>query len=194
MTEPEIRDLLIRTGALIEGHCPSGDGTHAGRMIRVVKATQFAPFNRKLCYEIVRHYLELDIHVVVAASTAAIPVAVEVGRQLEARAIFVARGGAEPMLFDGFELHEGERAVIVQGLLESDEELEGASRLLRRANARLVGVGSIVDARPARKRFTYKDVAAIQLPRERYPSSSCPLCAAGVPLVEADAEPDAASD
>src|SRR3954467_6596757 len=101
MTEPETVEILSRTGAIVDGHCDRGDGTHASKLIRVVKATQFAPYNRKLCYEIVRHYLELDIHVVVAASAAAIPIAVEVGRQLEARAIFLAAGGA---LHDGFEL------------------------------------------------------------------------------------------
>jgi len=180
MTSQEILELLERTGALIEGHCDRGDGTHADRLIRVVKATQFAPFNRKLCYEIVRHYLELDIHVVVAASTAAIPIAVEVGRQLEARAIFAdAEGG----LFDGFELHDGERAIVVQGLLESDEETTIVSKLIRKTNARLVGIGSIVDTRPAKQRYTVKDVTAIQLPLQRYDAGSCPLCALETPLV-----------
>lgn len=181
MTSQEILELLERTGALIDGHCDLGNGTHADRTIRVVKATQFAPFNRKLCYEIVRHYLELDIHVVVAASVAAIPIAVEVGRQLEARAIFADAGAT--VLFDGFELHDGERAIVVQGLLESDEETDNVSRLIRKANARLVGIGSIVDTRPAKQRFTVKDVTAIQLPWQRYPADSCPLCSSEAPLV-----------
>jgi orotate phosphoribosyltransferase len=185
MTQTEILDLLYRTGAIVDGHCDCGDGLHAERSIRVVKATQFAPFNRKLCYEIVRHYLELDIHVIVAASQAAIPVAVEVGRQLEARAIFIVENANGPALFDGFELHDGERAVVVEALLERDDQTHGASTLIRRANARLIGTGSIVDTRSSRRRFTIKDVSAIQLRHERYDAASCPLCASGVPLVGA---------
>jgi hypothetical protein len=70
----------------------------------------------------------------------------------------------------------------VQGLLESDDEIAGAIALLRASNARLVGIGSIVDTRAARRRFTIKDVAAIQISHERYPAGSCPLCASGVAL------------
>jgi orotate phosphoribosyltransferase len=182
MSDTEILDLLQRTGAMAEGHYVDGEGLHSGRRLRIVKALQFAPFNRKLCYEIVRHYLELDIHVVMALSISSIPMAVEIGRQLEARTIFTTESAGGISLYDGFEMHDGERVVIAQGILRNDSELDGATRLVRRSNARLVGVGSIIDARSVRKKFTVKDVAAIQIPTEAFSPDSCPLCAAGIPL------------
>ncbi|MEO5930228.1 MAG: hypothetical protein ABIR47_09880 [Candidatus Kapaibacterium sp.] len=175
-------DILTRTGALREGHFLLPDGTHTGTMPRVGKALQFAPFNRKLCYQIVRHFLELDIHVVMAASPGAIPATVEIGRQLEARAIFTDDAAGPPTLRDGFELHEGERGLLVQDLLLDDASLAGHIALFRRFDTRLVGIGSIVDARRKKERVTVRDVSAIELLPERYEASSCPLCASGVPL------------
>lgn len=176
MSGTEILELLQRTGAILEGHYVAENGLHSPRRLRIVKALQFAPFNRKLCHEIVRHYLELDIHVVMALSIASIPMAVEIGRQLEARTIFTRESDGEVSLYDGFELHDGERVIIAQGILRNDAELDGATRLIRRANARLVGIGSIIDARTHRRKFTIKDVAAIQIPTEEYGADECPQC------------------
>lgn len=192
MTSTEVLDVLRSKAALLEGHFEVAPGVHADVVMRPLKATQFAPFNRRLCYEIVRHFLELDIHVVIAPTISAIPAAVEVGRQLEARVVFTApvaaldptpdapAGGTS--LHEGFELHEGERALIMMSLLESDEEIDAVAALLRAANARLVGVGSIIDARRARRRFTVKDVSAVQIVSNHYPAAGCPLCAAGIPV------------
>ncbi len=182
MTSEEVIELLRSRGAIVEGHFVLADGTHTNLRLRPVKATQFAPINRRLCYEIVRHFLELDIHVVIAATVDSIPFAVEVGRQLEARCIFVAPADGGAMLHDGFELHEGERAVVLQSLLPTDTEIDAVAVLLRAANARLIGVGSLLDARPTRRRFTVKDVAAAQLVPPRHAPDSCPLCAEGIPL------------
>lgn len=182
MTSEEVIDLLRSRGAIVEGHFALPDGMHTNVRLRPTKASQFAPINRKLCYEIVRHFLELDIHVVIAATTDSIPFAVEVGRQLEARCIFVAPATGTATLFDGFELHEGERAVVLQSLLPTDAEIDAVAGLLRAANARLIGVGSLLDARATRRRFTVKDVAAAQLVPPHYAPESCPLCAAGIPL------------
>ncbi len=175
-------DILIATGAVVEGHFLLPDGTHAERRLRVGKATQFAPYNRKLCYQIVRHFLELDIHVIVAASVGSIPAAVEIGRQLEARTVFVDLGADGAALHEGFELHEGERAVVVVDILLEDRQLDAHAALIRRADARLIGIGSIVDARTAKTRMMVRDVCAARLPYASVPAERCPLCASGTPL------------
>lgn len=185
LSEEDILDQFRRNGVIgdaSEGHFITSDGFHAATLIRVEKALQFPPFNRSLSYLIARHFLELDIHVVAAASTGAIPAAVEVGRQLEARTIFTAPHDATA-LYGGFMMHAGERVVILQDLLCDDAELENLTRLIRAADARLIGVGSIVDARRERKKLTFRDVSAIRLPWERFPADACPLCNAGSPLL-----------
>jgi|GEM_PF-491099 len=187
MNEEEILDMFHRTGVIIaggSGHYATREGFHSATLIRVGKALQFPPFNRKLAFEIVRHFLELDIHVVAAASSESIPAAVEIGRQLEARTIF-ADPADGTRLYDGFMIHAGERVVIVQSLLRNDQGLEPLKRLVRKADARLIGVGSIVDVRESRSSFTIRDVTAIRLPWEYFPAGDCPLCAAGSPVIDA---------
>lgn len=191
MEQQEILDLFERTGVILhggEGHYITSGGTHSATLIRVDKVLQFPPFNRKLAYEIVRHFLELDIHVVATPSVGGIPAAVEVGRQLEARTIFIDPHDTTK-LFGGFMMHAGERVVIVQDLLQSDRELEELTALVRHFDARLIGVGSIVDVRPSRKKFTVKDVTAIRLPWESFPADACPFCAAGSPIISPDSLP-----
>lgn len=162
MKRDEIIALLRRTGALLDAPATLADGRVASMTLRVPKATQFAPFNRQLCYEIVRHFLELDVHVVVAVDVASIPVAVEVGRQLEARAIHIASTDATG-LDHGFELHHGERALLVIDRIDSNEQATAATRIVRRLGARLIGIGSIVDLRGGTRIETIKDITAVQL-------------------------------
>jgi orotate phosphoribosyltransferase len=182
MHREEIIELLHRTGALIPGHFTIRDGSHTCELMRPAKAVQFAPFNRKLCFEIVRHFLELDIHVVVSPSIGGIPVAVEVGRQLEARAIFLEEIEGTSCLSRGFEMHEGERVVVVNDLLDSDSLLQPAITAIRNANARLIGIGGIIDVRTSDRSFNVKNVAAVRLAHKEFSPADCPLCAQGVPL------------
>jgi orotate phosphoribosyltransferase len=177
MRSEEILVLLRATGAVSEQHTVDHQGLHHLQLVRVCKALQFAPYTRKLCYEIVRHFLELDIHAVVAPTIGSIPVAVEVGRQLEARSIFLKGSESEPELYDGFELHDGERVVVVIDLLRTDRETEGAVALIRAAEARLIGIGAIIDARRERRSFAVKQVSAIQLADVPYSGAECPVCA-----------------
>jgi orotate phosphoribosyltransferase len=162
MRRDEIIELLRRSGALLDEPSELADGRRASARVRVPKVTQFAPFNRQLCFEIVRHYLELDIHVVVAVDVPSIPVAVEVGRQLEARAIHLASSEATELEY-GFELHHGERVLLVIDRFDAVGQVAAATRIVRRSGARLVGVGSIVDLRGGRRVETVKDIAAVQL-------------------------------
>ena len=182
MQREEIIELLQRTSALMHGHFLAADGRHACELIRPAKALQFAPFNRKLCFEIVRHFLELDIHVVLSPSTGGIPVAVEVGRQLEARAIFLEEVDGAMILSRGFEMHEGERVVVVSDLLDSDSLLQPAITAIRNANARLIGIGGIIDIRTSDRSFNVKNVAAVRLEPDMFIPADCPLCAQGEPV------------
>lgn len=162
MKPEEILDLLRQTGALLDEPETLADGRRSNACVRVPKVTQFAPFNRRLSYEIVRHFLELDVHVVVALNVPSIPVAVEVGRQLETRAIHLASTDAVE-LEHGFELHHGERVLLVIDRIDSNIQVAAATRIVRRAGARLIGIGSIVDMRIGGCVETVKDITAIQL-------------------------------
>jgi orotate phosphoribosyltransferase len=162
MKREEILDLLRQTGAMLDEPETLADGRVFSFRVRPPKLTQFAPFNRRLCYEIVRHYLELDVHVVVALDVPSIPVAVEVGRQLETRAIHLASTDAD-VLEHGFELHHGERVLLVIDRIVSNDQVIAATRLVRRSGARLIGIGSLVDMRGGALVETVKDITAISL-------------------------------
>jgi orotate phosphoribosyltransferase len=190
MEQQEVLDLLRKTGALVDGHFVNDDGAHADAMIRVAKVAQFALWNRKLAFEIVRHFLELDIHVVIGLSVGAIPTAVEVGRQLEARTIYIEEVDGRPVLRRGFQLHHGERVVLVQDHLRSTRELSPAIALIRAADARVIGVGAVVDSREEITTHTFKNVAAIRLRPNLYAAADCRLCADHVPLSEDAATTD----
>lgn len=192
MERQDVLELLRKTDALIEGHFVNDDGAHADALVRVAKVVQFAPWNRKLCFEIVRHFLELDIHVVMGLSVGAIPVAVEVGRQLEARTLFIEEVEGRPALRRGFQLHHGERVVLIQDHLRSQSELAPATAMIREANARLIGVGAIVDSREEITTHTFKNVSALRLQLTATAPSECPACAAGLAFTDIEAAPSSA--
>jgi orotate phosphoribosyltransferase len=183
MKEAELEALLRSTGAIVDAHVAIDDRTHSSLLLRTAKATQFAPHNRRIAHRIVRHFLELDVHVVIAANAASIPFAVEIGRQLEARTTFVDTQDSA-RLAPGFELHDGERVLVVIDILRSNAAYANVSRIVRNANARTIGIGSIIDARIDKPKPIIREITAITLDVPAYPVDGCPLCADSIPLID----------
>jgi orotate phosphoribosyltransferase len=186
MERSALIELLYSRGALTDGHYALEDGRHSSLLFRPARIIQYAPHNRRLCFQIVRHFLELDIHVVIAPTIGSIPVAVEVGRQLEARAVFLEEIDGAMQLSRGFQLHDGERAIVVMDLLKNDDELRPAVQQLRRADARLIGIGGIFDIRESDRAFNVKNVATIRMHDHCHLPADCPRCIAGTPLTSVD--------
>ena len=151
-------------------------------VVRPLKALQYPPDCRRLAYNIVRHFLELDIHVVAATSVEAILLAAEVSRQLECRIVYTSasRSSTTAKWLGEAILHAGERLLLIDDLLleENLPRYRNIGKQILAADARLVGIGTLFDFCGGKNLLNIRQVAAIppdiaeQLAKEIYQQNS----------------------
>ena len=185
MENNEFYDLLAKKNAIVHGHYSLPNDLHTDTAFRVNKALQFPPTNRKFAYEIVKHFVDMDVQLVIAARTGAILFAGEIARQLEARVIFTEGlwSNEEMSLYPGLEIHSGDRILIVEDVLSDDlAHLRAISRKILTADARLIGVASVIDATGKHSVLNVRQISVIQIPPILWTADICPLCSSEIEI------------
>ena len=182
-----IEDLLESSGAMAAGHFVMADGRHTDRLLRPVKILQFPPYCRKAAYEIVKHYWDMDVQLVVAAEAGAILFAAEIARQLEARIVYslaeLDDPAAEFELREGFSMHPGDRIMLVDTIRTADyPHLRALGRRILQNDARLIGTSTMFDVSGEGTMMGARQISVLRTERSIWPAEACPLCAAGTPL------------
>ena len=179
MNQEKVRELLHSTGALQEEHGVLPDGRHSDIRLRPLKVLQFPPFCRKVAFELVEHFLDIDAQVVVAASTDAILLAAEMARQLEARVVFaITPAGADTaLLHPDLAIHAGDRVVMVDTILtDNPAALRSLGRKILMEDARLIGVASLFDISTVTHIFNVRQVTVAKVFPQYSAADACPVC------------------
>jgi orotate phosphoribosyltransferase len=182
MEKNKITELLFSTGAIEEGHFILPDGRHTDVLLRPLKALQFPPYCRRIAFEIVDHYLDMDVQLVIAASSEAILLAAEIARQLEARIIFpvTSREHETAVLHPDFSIHSGDRAIMVDTLLdEFPAGMRSFGRQILKADARLIGIASLFEVNAPSHIFNVRQITVRRITSNYWSQEECPVCAAG---------------
>lgn len=144
MEERDIIAELTKCGAIIEGAFQLPDSRICNEWYIPVKAFQYPPLCRKLAYEIVKHFWDMDVQVVIASRIGAIPFATEIARQLEARLLW--RSHDQEVFYPNLAIHAGDRAIIVDDILLDDiTPYKTIGREILMQDARLIGIASLID-------------------------------------------------
>jgi orotate phosphoribosyltransferase len=84
----------------------------------------------------------------------------------------------------GFHLAVGERVLVVEDVVTTGGSVSEAMKLVRQADAKLVGVGLLVDRSAGKVDFGVKTEALLKMSIEKYPPEDCPLCKQGLPVIK----------
>lgn len=130
-------------------------------------------------------FREAEVDVVVGTAAGGIILAHEVARHLGVRSIFAEKSGTGGMVLRrGFTLRRGERALVVEDALTTGGSIRKVIEAARGQGAEIIGVAVLVDRSGARADLGVPVRALLTLDVSTWPSSDCPLCRSGVPLVE----------
>jgi orotate phosphoribosyltransferase len=127
---------------------------------------------------------ELSPQVVLSPALGGIVIGQEVGRALGVRAIFAERQDGRLMLRRGFALEPGERVLVVEDVVTTGMSTRETIEVARAAGATVVGAAAIIDRSGGQQVLDvpFHALATVSLPT--YQPESCPLCAAGQPVVK----------
>ena len=185
MTEKEIMDIFLDTGAIMEGHFLLTSGRLSNRYVEKFNVLQHPKYTEKLCRELAKLFADESIETVVGPVTGGILLAHETGKALGTRAIFTERVEGKMTFRRGFKLHEGERVLIVEDIVTTGGSVREVVDVVKAAGGVPVAIGMLVDRTGGK--VSFGDIpwkALLHLNVESFTADECPLCRENVPMTK----------
>lgn len=185
MTEDEVKALLIKTHAIMNGHFLLTSGLHSPHYVEKFNVLQHPEYTQQLCEAMAEKFKDAHIETVVGPMTGGILLAHETGKALGTRAIFTERENGKMTFRRGFSLHPGERCLIVEDIVTTGGSIKEVIDVVRQFGGIPVAVSMLVDRSGGKVNFgDVPYTALLHLDVETYRPEECPLCKAGVPITK----------
>jgi orotate phosphoribosyltransferase len=184
VTAETVLDRFRRAGALLEGHFRLTSGLHSGGYLQCALVLQH-PVDAEACgAEIAERVRSLGVQAVLSPALGGIVIGQEVARALGVRAVFAERQDGTLTLRRGFSFSPGEKVLVIEDVVTTGGSTRETIDVARAAGADVVGAASIIDRSGGQQNLDVPYHALVTLSLPTYQSESCPLCAAGQPVVK----------
>ena len=177
-------DRFRQVGALLDGHFRLTSGLHSSGYLQCALVLQH-PREAEACgVAIADRTRALGAATVISPAIGGIVIGQEVARALGVRAIFAERQDGALTLRRGFTLAAGETVLVVEDVVTTGGSTRETIDVARAAGALVVGAASVIDRSGGNQALDvpYTALATVSLPT--YDPASCPMCAAGQPVVK----------
>jgi len=184
VTADSVLDRFRRVGAYLEGHFRLTSGLHSPGYMQCALVLAHPREAEALGAELASRVRSLGATVVLSPALGGIVIGQEVGRALDVRAIFAERQDGVLVLRRGFTLSRDDRVLVVEDVVTTGKSTRETIDVARAAGAQVVGAAAIIDRSGGEQNLDvpFHALATIALPT--YQPESCPLCAAGQPVVK----------
>ena len=184
VTADSVLDRFRRVGAYLEGHFRLTSGLHSPGYMQCALVLAHPREAEALGAELASRVRSLGATVVLSPALGGIVIGQEVGRALDLRAIFAERQDGVLVLRRGFTLSRDDRVLVVEDVVTTGKSTRETIDVARAAGAQVVGAAAIIDRSGGEQNLDvpFHALATIALPT--YQPESCPLCAAGQPVVK----------
>ena len=185
MTEQEVKEILVKTNAIMDGHFLLTSGLHSPHYVEKFNVLQHPKYTQMLCEAMAEKFRDANIETVVGPMTGGILLAHEVGKALGTRAIFTERVDGHMTFRRGFSLHEGERVLIVEDIVTTGGSIQEVIDVVKEFGGVPVAVSMLVDRSSGRAQFDdVPSTALLTMEVETYKPEECPLCKQGVAMTK----------
>ena len=186
--QAELSALLREVGALMDGHFLLASGRHSPIYVEKFRLLERPEATERLCRLIADRFRDDRPELVAGPTTGGIILSYEVARLLGLRGIFAEKADGGRAFERGFEVHPGERTLIVDDVLTTGGSIREVIEAVGRAGGEPIGVAVLVDRSGGRTEFPdgrgglLPFFACLELDLPAYEDGACPLCDDGVPL------------
>ena len=140
-------DILKKTDALLEGHFILSSGLHSSKYIQCAKLLSFPRKAEEICKslskKIKKRFNKIDL--ILAPAMGGIIIGYEIGKLLNKETIFCERVKGKFVLRRGFQIKKGSKVLIIEDVITTGKSSMECVKLIKNANASLVGFASIID-------------------------------------------------
>ena len=179
----DIQQLLLKSGALMEGHFILSSGNHSPNYLQCAVMLQHPAMADEAASRLADELKSFECDLVASPAIGGIVIGQEVARALGVRAIFTEREEGAMVLRRGFSIQPGERVAIVEDVVTTGGSVKEVLALVEAAGAIPAVVGSLV-FRSSDIPFSVPFAYTWQVTFPVYDPAECPLCAKGSPAVK----------
>jgi orotate phosphoribosyltransferase len=184
VTSESVLDRFRRVGALLDGHFRLTSGLHSPSYLQCALVLQH-PRDAEACgAALAERVRSLQPQAVLSPALGGIVIGQEVARALGVRAIFAERQDGMLTLRRGFTLAPEERVLVVEDVVTTGGSTRETIEVARAAGATVVGAAAIIDRSGGTLSLDVPFHALATLSVPAHAPDSCPLCAAGQPVVK----------
>ena len=190
-----LEQQLRQEDALLRGHFRLSSGLHSDTYVQCARYLRrpelAAPAAAALAAQIQAAGLLPDV--VVGPAMGGVVMGYELARQLGVPGIFTERDADGQMtLRRGFTIAPGERVVIAEDVVTTGKSTLEVARVLRALGAEVLAVASLIDRTGGQGGLDFPHYVLLAVQAATFAPESCPLCAAGVPVIKPGSRPEKA--
>lgn len=188
--EALIKKMMKESAAHLEGHFQLTSGLHSGDYLQCALMLRFPERAALAGEKLAEKLAPFKPEIILSPALGGLIIGHEAARALGVPHIFCERQEGE-MKLRRFPHPGNVRFALVEDVVTTGKSSYETAALLTSQGAGWVAWGAVVDRRPADKK---RDMALQSLWKTNFPvyePGSCPLCAAGVPLVKPGSRPEA---
>ena len=170
-------DILKKTDALLEGHFILSSGLHSTKYIQCAKLLSKPHKAKLVCLslakKIEKNFKKIDL--ILSPAMGGIIIGYEIGKLLKKETIFCERVNGKFILRRGFSIKKGSNVLIIEDVITTGKSSMECARLIKKANAKLLGFASIID-RSSKKnlKIKMKIISQIKIQVPTYKASQLP--------------------
>ena len=178
-------NILKKTDALLEGHFVLSSGLHSPKYIQCAKLLSFPNLADKICKslanKIKKNFKKIDL--ILAPAMGGVIIGYEIGKILKKETIFCERVNGKFTLRRGFGIKKGTRVLIIEDVITTGKSSLECVKLIKKANAKLVGFASIID-RSTKKSLKIKNkiVSHLKINVPSYNLKNIPKSLKSIPI------------
>jgi len=184
METKDVLEIFEKTSALLEGHFLLSSGLHSSQYFQCARVLQYPQYAEELATDIVAFFRDVDVDLVISPAMGGIIIGHEVARAMKTRFVFTERSKDtdEMVLRRGFDLEEGEKALVIEDVLTTGGSVREILKLLSKEGVEVIGTGFIVDRSANKIKFGVPKYAVLEMPVVVYRPEGCPLCEKSLPI------------
>jgi orotate phosphoribosyltransferase len=192
MDQTTVLNLFRSSGALLEGHFTLSSGLHSTGYLQCALVLQHPAHAEALGRALAPVLKDARATVVLSPALGGLIIGHEVARALGVRAMFAERQESVLTLRRGFSLDAADRVVVIEDVVTTGGSTRETMAVARAAGATVVAAGAIIDRSGGDQGLDVPFHALVTLSLPTYQPDSCPLCAAGQPVVKPGSRKDSA--
>ncbi|WP_421791781.1 orotate phosphoribosyltransferase [Hyphobacterium sp.] len=174
-------------GALLEGHFVLSSGLRSPVFLQKAKVFADAKRTATLCAalaDMVRDHLDQKPDIIVSPAVGGIVPGYEMGRQMDLPAIYVEREDGAFRLRRGFELHEGQKVLVVEDIVTTGLSSRECIDSLKETGADVIAEACLIDRSGGKADVGVPLIALATVEFPAYPADDLPPELAAIPATK----------